>query len=195
MAPSKVLPFQTGDIAATKGTGIGAWLSRKITAPVTDRSHHMLIGEWVKSQNDWRVYESIPSKGVSTCYLFESYSGVDIEVYRLNHPDAAKIGQKVVDTVPLYGRSPYDFFLPVKLVGGALKVWVCQMAHGHSPGRLRAEQLPWARDSRFICTELACRPWADLGYEIVPEGVVPIPSSIKQALVYGTLSLVWKGML
>ena len=124
--PIEGLPLQPGDIAATRGTGPLGWLSKNLLDPETDRYHHMIIGGWVRSQQDWVVYESI-GKGVAIGYLGALYTGQELEVYRLSTRNAQEIGEDVVDILPYYGRAHYDYLLPMKLAVGALECFVKQI--------------------------------------------------------------------
>jgi len=52
------------------------------------------------------------------------------------------------------------------------------------------EEIRYARDSRFICTELANEVWRLAGYPPIPRGVIPIPAAFARAFEQGKLKLV-----
>ena len=190
----ETLPLEPGDIAAVKDTGFWTGVQRRLMVPDTDRYHHLLIGGWVDGQQDWVVYESV-NNGVNIGYFKKLYSGEDIEIYRLNRPDARDIGEKAIELVPLYGRTEYDGLLRFKLIGAAVKCFLKQLIFERKLRRICPEELDYVRDKEFICTELAVEPFARLGIQVVPSGIVPLPASIRKACDDGVLTLVWKGEL
>ena len=187
------MELQPGDIIGVKGSKYNPiyWISEHCTYPHSKYYHFLMIGELRGSNRT--IYESI-GKGVAIGFL-DFYKGEDMIVYRIFAEDSASIGKQVVNRIPQYGRASYDFLLPVKLIAGALKVWSCQLLHLHLPTALRPASLAYAKNSRYICTELAVQPFADIGHPIVPPGVVPIPASIKEAQLRGRIVIVWEGTL
>ena len=188
--------LQPGDIVGVKNSRWNpiAWISEYCTYPHSPYYHFLMVGYW--RGNNWTIYESI-GKGVAIGFL-DFYKGKEVIVYRIfatEEFDAEWIGRQVTDRMPRYGRGSYDYLLPVKLIAGALKVWSCQLLHLHLPTALRPASLPYTKDSRYICTELAVQPFADIGHAIVPPGVVPIPASIKEAQLRGRVTIVWEGQL
>lgn len=167
-----------GDIGAVKGRGVAAWLSRKLFLPHTDRFHFFVIAEYVGLKKDWIIYESIASKGLSAGWL-SWYSFDEVEIYRV--PDQS-CGKLATLELILHGRALYDYFLPIKLFLGALRL----VLTGRFPP-WRPEQLPYGRDSRFLCTEAAAEAWRAVGYPIIPEGVCPLPAGFEQAIQEGKL--------
>jgi len=185
--------LQSGDIVGVRGSRWNPirWISEHLTYPHSAYYHFLIIG--YMRGNNLTIYESI-GKGVAIGFL-DFYWGKDVVVYRIFAEDSASIGKQVINKIPGYGRASYDYLLPVKLIAGALKVWGCQILHLHLPTALRPASLPYARDGRYICTELATQPFADIGHPIVPPGVVPIPATIKEAEMRGRIVKVWEGKL
>jgi hypothetical protein len=177
-----------GDIVAVKGKGVVGWLSRNAFLPHTDRFHFLLIAEYIECEDDYVILESIARKGIAIGRL-SWYLGKDVEVYRVP-ADSQYPGRLAVTMLTRYGRCGYDYLLPAKLMLGAMRLLVS--------GKLppwRPEQLPYGRDSRYLCTEAANEAWRLAGYVIIPEGVCPLPAGFISALCQGRLIRIYKGML
>lgn len=170
------MEFYPGDIGASKGKGIAAWLSKNLFWPQTDRFHYFLIGQYVPWDNDYLILESITSKGVTVGRL-SWYPLEELEVYRIKDPDWQELGRRVIIEATKFGRFYYDYSLPFKLFAGAIRLIVT----GHLPP-WGAEALPYGKNSYFLCTELVNEAWGGVGRPIVPKGVAPLPSAFQRAV-------------
>lgn len=168
--------FVAGDIGATKGKGIAGWLSKNLFIPHSDRFHFFLIAEPVDGEDDYIILESITSKGITVGRL-SWYPLDELHVYRVKDPHWQALGRLAVLELTKYGRAGYDYLLPVKLLLGVLQL----ILKGKLPP-WRPEQLPYGRNSRFLCTEAANESWRAVGYPIIPEGVCPLPAGFELAL-------------
>lgn len=178
-----MIELQPGDIFATKGEGIIGWLSRRLMAPETDRSHYGLV--WLKRDNDHLILESI-SKGIAVGRL-SFYEGEDIKFYRVNCPKNLRAAAPVELTK--WGRSRYDYLLVAKLVVQGLWLVLKHLITEGKIRKIRAEELSpiYTWDSRLICTEAAWCGYNAVGVNIIPYGVPPMPSSFREAELQGRI--------
>ncbi len=172
--------LKSGDIFATKGTGLIGWLHKKLFAPSTSRFHFGLL--WHKVNNDWIILESI-NKGIAVGRL-SFYMGKNIRFYRANCPYGTR--RKTGIALTKYGRSRYDYWLIVKIVVGCGVALVRNLLKGKIR-KLKAEDLPYASDSSLICTEAVDIAYLAVGYPITNPSNVPLPSAFEQARLDGRI--------
>jgi hypothetical protein len=69
------------------------------------------------------------------------------------------------------------------LIRSGIPYWLKKVIKERSLCKIEAKKIDkhYERDTRFLCTELVIKSYADLGIDIVPKGVVPIPSSLQEA--------------
>lgn len=69
------------------------------------------------------------------------------------------------------------------LIRSGIPYWLKKVIKERSLCKIEAKKIDdkYAQDGKFICTELVIKSYADLGIDIVPKGVVPIPSSLQEA--------------
>jgi len=170
-----VIELQTGDIFATRGSGLLGWLSRSLMEPVTGRYHFGIILQ--KWRDDYLILESI-SKGLSVGRL-SFYEGADIKFYRVSCPQGLR--KAAPFELTRWGRSLYDYLLIAKLVvqGLWLLLW-----HGR---RIRPEELTWSQDNALLCSEAVDIAYDAVGVNIIPLHVCPTPSAFKQAELDGRI--------
>lgn len=173
--------FQLGDIGATKGKGVAAWLCRKLFIPRTDRYHYFLIGEYLPKDKDYIILESITSKGVTIGRL-SWYRPGQYDVYRLGDPASQYLGRRAMIEATKFGRAHYDYFIPIKLLLGVMRL----MLSFRFPPWL-AQEIPYARDNRLLCTELVNEAYMAVGCPLVPRKVCPLPSAMQEAVGKGKL--------
>jgi len=173
--------FESGDIFATRGTGIIGWLSRNLFSPRTDRFHFGLL--WHKVNNDWIILESI-GRGISVGRL-SFYKGKDIKYYRANCPYGMR--RKICSALTKLGRSNYDYGLIVKIVLGSIWAFLKILFTEHKFRKLSVEDLPYALNNAFICTELADVGHLAVGYPITNPENVPLPCAFEQARLEGRI--------
>lgn len=173
--------LESGDIFAVVNKGVFGWFAKRLMAPPTDRFHYGLV--WDKIDGDYLILESI-NKGISVGWL-SFYKGEDIKFYRANHP--AHIRHAVPEAVTRYGRSEYDYILILRIVVQGLWLFIKQLFTEGRFRRVRAEQFSWCKDNRFICTEVPDAGYDLVGYPILPDFMVPLPSAYKWAELVGTI--------
>ena len=184
-----MLDLLTGDIVAVKGRGILAWFSRNVFIPNTDRFHFFLVDRYIGEENDYCILESISSKGVTVGRL-SWYKLEDLEIYRLNDPDAETIGRKAVDALTMYGRARYDYLLLIRLCLSALRLIITLK---FPPWKI--SQLPYVRNSSFLCVEAIDEAFRAANITLFPDNTFPGPAAFKQVLEEGKLLMVNKGTL
>lgn len=179
--------LREGDIFATRGRGVLAWLSRHLIAPSTPLYHFGLVGAFIGDERgglgDYCVLDTI---GLLFYHLFYHYidQGIDVWVFRPIGTDYIQ-GKRAVTELSRLGRAPYDWLLPLKVACWALGHWM------HTPiwrwGRLDVRRIPYERDMRFLCTEAVVEGYLRAGLRLVPKGVIPLPASLQIAIDSGFL--------
>lgn len=174
--------MKDGDIVGLSPKGFEKLLVGLI-APKVNVYHHVILGSFVEDEEDWVIYESMPT-GVKVGRL-SWYKDQKIKVYRYDE----KIGKKAVNRATLFGRRGYDFILPAKLLMIGIWYW---LRNGFR--LVPYDLLKDMPNSAMLCTELvveAYRPFV----KIVPDGIAATPSAIEQARIDGILSLVFDNTL
>ncbi|MFC1926421.1 hypothetical protein ACFLWV_01580 [Chloroflexota bacterium] len=182
-----MLGLQAGDIVAVKGKGILAWFSRNAFIPHTDRFHFFLVDRYIEEENDYCILESIRGKGVTVGRL-SWYKLEDLEIYRLNAPDAEIIGRKAVSALTIYGRARYDYILLVRLFISALRLILSLKL---PPWKI--SQLPYVRNNRLLCVEAIDEAYRAVKKNLFPSNNFPGPAAFKQVLAEGKLVMVYQG--
>jgi len=184
------MEFQAGDIGSTKGKGLLGQLNQTAFVPQTDRFHFFII--WKRLwDGDYLILESV-KKGLAIGRL-SWYKGKDIEIYRVNCPIGLR--RKAPFGLIDWGRSRYDYWLFVKIPIGAIAALAKILYNEHKVRKLKAEDLPYGTNSALICTEAVDVAYDSVGVNLIPEGVPPLPSAFKQALLDGRMELIYKGEL
>ena len=173
--------LEPGDIFATKGKGITGWASRNLLSPQTDRFHFGIL--WKYFGDDFLILESI-SKGLAVGKL-SWYQGADVEFYRVNCPEELRFAAP--DSLIDWGRAKYDYWLIGKILFGAVAALARILWKEHRLRRVRAEELPYGVNSALICTEAVDVAYDSVGVNIIPAGVIPIPSAFRAAELEGRL--------
>lgn len=175
------MDLQPGDIFATRGTGIIKWALKHLISPGTDRFHYGLI--WRKYANDYIILESIFPKGI-TVGLLSWHKDEDLKFYRVSCPEGLR--RRAPMALIKHGKVLYDVFLIPKLVLGyiiaRLRLWWMWEFRPIWP-----EDIPYVRDSLFVCTEAVQIAYLGVGFRIIPKGVVPIPNSFLIAELRGRM--------
>lgn len=184
--------YQHGDIFGVPNRHILGKLNKAIFWPHTDLYHFGIIADYIQEENDYVILESI-NKGIAVGRL-SWYNGTGFRVFRINGPEAQALGQRACQALTQYGRARYDFALFAKILFGCFEVWGRHLANvitGKSKigGRqlyrwweILQEELPYARNSRFICTEAANEAWRIVGSPIIPDGIIKLPAGFIRAL-------------
>ena len=176
-----------GDIVGVYPTSImskiGARLEYALISPPTYLFHFLVIARkcQYEDKEDYEIYESI-GKGVAVGRL-SMYEDMPYVVFRLNDPVAHIMGKgkEAVELASMFGRHYYDYFLYAKILAGGIKCWIKQILFERRLRRIHFHELPYARNSFFICTELANETWRAVNRPLAPIGTIPIPASFVQA--------------
>lgn len=185
---SEIYPrLYRADIGATRGKGPLLWFSKNLIEPKTDRVHFFLISDYLSWDNDYVILESI-GKGIAIGRL-SFYKPEDVEIYRVNIGRDPRLNalhkqlrRMAVAELTKVGRARYDYILIAQIALGALTL----LFKGKLPP-WRAEDFPYGRNKDYICTEAVVAAWRGVGKDLVPRGVVPLPSALKQALIDGKM--------
>lgn len=176
-----LIKLQSGDIGATRGRGPLGFLHRKLFAPATDRFHYLLIWKPYRG-GDWIILESI-SKGLSVG-LLSWYKG-DIKYYRIDCP--VEIRKRAPLELVKWGRSKYDYFLVGKIIAGYFLVLLRVLITEGRLRRIKAEELPYAKNSSLICSEAVQIGYLAAGFPIINPEIVPLPSAFREAELNGII--------
>lgn len=169
------MKLEPGDIFATKGKGITGWAVRNLITPPTDRFHFGVV--WRQMGNDYITLESV-SKGIAVG-LLSWYDPADLELYRV---DCFKYLRTFApDHLVIWGRSRYDYLLILKIAFGGLLAFLKVLIKEKRVRRLRAEDFHYGENSSLICTEAVDIAYDAVGVNLIPEGVIPLPSAFRQA--------------
>ena len=182
--------YQLADIARVHPkdwSRIEAKASELVFTPHVKWLHHFLIGQYLADENDYVIYESIPSHGVAIGRL-SWYDGYEYSVLRLNRPDSAQIGAKVIEDVSLFGRRPYGYGSMFGLIRGLISVEYDSWKVTH---RLKAitsfEMQPYMSNTGLLCTQLVVDAYLKAKVAILPLGAAALPCAFEGAIEDGTL--------
>ncbi len=176
------MDLQPGDIFALRGKGLAGWAARNLIFPGTDRFHFGIV--WRKHGNDYIILESIFPKGVSVG-LLSQYNTNELEFYRVNCSE--ELRRRAPLGLIRHGRSLYDVFLILKLVTGFVVAQLRLWGMGKFR-KVQPEDIPYVRDSSFVCTEAVQAAYLSVGVSIVPKGIVPMPNSYMKAVMRKKMS-------
>lgn len=179
----KAVKFKLGDIV---GIAPEWWqvVFLALVKPYIYAFHFLLIGPYIKYEEDWVIYESIGS-GVRVGRL-SWYRGKQATVFR---PTKSKVGKVAVNWATIYGRCGYDYLLLLKLFWFGIKYL---FTHGFKP--IPYDKIPDFPDRTLICVELVTKAY-ERCWPLVPEGVAATPAAIKAAELNGKLHLVYEGTI
>ena len=182
--------FFPGYVVGVAGRWPLGWLAEHLFSPRTNLYHFFIIADYIPEVDDYTILESI-SKGVTVGRL-SWYAKKDYDVFAVVHPHSLSLGIRVCRLASNFGRHHYDYLLVAKLLAGVVYCFGKQLLCEHTIRRIKPHELPYAKNSAFICTELANAVWRQVGFPLVPYGVVPLPASIDQAVVEGRLILIYR---
>ena len=171
--------YVPGDFVGVEGGGILTALSAGAITPRTKLFHFLLIGDYIPEDDDYVILESI-GKGVAVGRL-SWYADRKYQVFRVNHPDYARLGKRAAALASKFGRHDYDYFLFARFLGDfvrfeAEELWTFRRFARMFPGDFRRVQ-----DSDFICTELVVATWALVGVDVIHPEDAPVPAAFVLA--------------
>jgi len=193
----EILPiYQHGDIGGVPSYSTLGKLNKAVFWPSTDLYHFFIIADYIPDEDDYVILEST-GKGISVGRL-SWYNGKEYRVFRINDPEAKLLGWKACQRLTQHGQAKYDYGLYIKILAGCLKVWagklwtrlggfVTRSQELSFTWMIAPAELPYARDSRFICTEAANEAWRLVGRPPIPDGVIKLPAGFIQALYHHKL--------
>lgn len=184
--------YQHGDIGAVDSNSLLAKAQRAIFLPKARAIHHFLIADYIPEEDDYVILESI-AKGIAVGRL-SMYQPETYRVYRPVLPDSRILGIRACRELTRYGRARYDYGIYFKMAIDLLFCFARQLVLERKMHKIRAKDLLYGRDSRFICTEAVNEAWRAVGYPIIPKGVIPIPPAFIEAHVLGKIEEVTEGI-
>jgi len=174
--------IESGDIFATPNNSLIGKLARKLIRPYNDRFHYGLV--WENLGDGYLILESV-GKGIAVGRL-SFYDGQDVKFYRVDCPSELRYSAPYALTK--HGRSKYDYLLILRIIVQGLWTVFKNLLKGEGIHPIRAEDLSWARDNSFVCTEAVDEAYKMVGVSIIPYGVCPIPAAFRQAELEGRIS-------
>ena len=185
LEPSKPI-YQHGDIGGVPSYSLLGKLNKAIFWPHTQLYHFFVIADYIPEENDYVILEST-GKGISVGRL-SWYNGKEYRIFRPSGDEVAKLGVRACRALTQFGQAKYDYRLYVKMIFGCMAVWLEHIWYKMTVKDygfywdIRPAELPYARDSKFICTEAANEAWRLVGHPIIPNGVIKLPSGFIEAL-------------
>jgi hypothetical protein len=180
--------YDLGDIVEVADKNLEAKANQFVFTPHTPYLHHFLIGNYIAEENDYVIYESIPSHGVAIGRL-SFYDGKNYRVLRLNRWDSKIVGGAVINDVSLFGREGYDYIGMINLVGQVIRI---ESMYWRTYRKFKAVS---SRDviingNGLWCTELVVQAYLKAGVSILPPGCAALPSAFQESVDNETLVVV-----
>lgn len=181
--------YYPGDGVGVQGGPPLGTISEKAIVPHTDLYHFFVIGDYIESEDDYVILESI-GKGTAVGRL-SWYAGKRYTVFRMNDPDFVRLGKLATELASRYGRRHYDYGLYMKLFTWAAGYWAKEILTGHIPPRpVTTDMIPYKTDRDFICIELYFEVWKLVGRRIRLHGCAPVPAEVINAVNRGVLAVI-----
>ena len=194
--------YRHGDIAGVPHRGMLGRLMKRVFTPHTNMVHWVLICDYIESEEDYVILESI-GKGVAVGRL-SWYKD-----YRVFRPTAKStcirlrpvaestcirrdscreyLGIWACQELTKYGRAKYDWGFVLSLPFACVCCWLQQLLTTGRTWPIKAADLPYSLDDRLCCTEAAVLAWRLVGVYLVPVSTMPIPSALLEAVEKGIL--------
>ena len=181
MIVKNYIPADIGFTVA--GRNVQSIMNRVFT-PQTDLFHAFVIREYLPDEDDYEILESRAGFGFRITRLskYDMYM-----MFRVADPEIASQGYEAVRLVTQIGESRYDLPLVINIFGQVLSITTSSLIHGHWPHKINAHQLRYTPDDRYLCTETASETWKAVNHDIIPHGVIPLPSAYQEAINNGKL--------
>ena len=172
--------IRPGDIGAVVETGLVGRLSARFILPSTDFFHFFLVADYIPLENDYVIYESIPSHGVSVGRL-SWYLPFTVAIFRPNTDEVLsrtilkpeELGRRAVWQATKFGRCKYDYRLCAIIM--LRTFWGCFRNLSRGKGfYIDFTEIPFSKDKRLLCTEMVDEaynelfPVFDRRYELLP---------------------------
>ena len=181
--------YHPGDIVGLEPNGwskIQAKASQVVFTPHTPLLHFFFIGKYISKENDYVIYESIPSHGVAIGRL-SFYDGQKYSVFRINHPDP-DLGQCIIDEVSRFGREHYGYPSILRmLLGIAFIEWRQWKLFRRLRAITARDMYIYMSDKGKLCTQLVHDVPLKLGVDILPSGDAALPCAFIESIECGKL--------
>lgn len=179
--------IRIGDIAGVVSTSLQGRLQTKLMLPSSKWMHFFPIGEYIPLEDDFVIYESIPSHGVATGRL-SWYFKDKVAIFRPN-TDISDVGQKAIWQTTKFGRSGYDFRAIIYVI--EVTLYRCFENFINSRGfHVRYTNFKAQPDNKSVlCTELVKEAYEGL-YPIFDDKYLPLPCNFIQSVFEGRIKTV-----
>lgn len=162
--------YENGDIVGVWGSGITGWANTKFIVPTTKMFHFLLIGDYLRQEDDYVTLESV-NKGVTVGRL-SWYKKRNYNVFRLNDDNWKNLGYLAFNRASKFGRHRYDWFQAFRFAWAFIR-------HGFRP--LYVDEIPYRRDNKFLCTELVFEAYRLAGVILRHPNHAPLPAEVVLA--------------
>lgn len=192
--------LKPADIVGVKRKGFIGRLMKWAIYPPTQLFHFFIIGDYLPWDDDYVILESI-GKGIAVGRL-SFYDPADLTIFRRVLPEGwipydDGTSQEVVVThqfvrkkaaaeLTRVGRARYDWLLILQTALYALSMILMGKLPPWYP-----ELFPYGRNKAYICTEAVVAAWRAVGFPVVPENLIPVPSAIIMAVQDGRLEQIY----
>ncbi len=170
--------YKSGDIVGVKG-GFLAVLASHIFAPATQLYHFLVIRSRLEEEDDYEIIEM--TQHTCTIGRLSWYDNKSYIVFELADPRALELGKKAAKYASKFGRRKYDYGVFFKLPLDLLWCWMKQLATEHHIRRIQSDELKFAANSAFVCTELARAIWLEVGIDPLLAEDVALPAAFVKA--------------
>lgn len=171
--------YMPGNIVGVKGGGFLSVLAYHIFEPATQLFHFLIIRSRLEEEDDYEIIEM--TQHTCTIGRLSWYDDKSYIVFELADSRALELGKKAAKYASKFGRRKYDYGIFMKLPLDLLWCWVKQLRYEHKLRRIHPDELKFAADSAFICTELARAIWLEAGMDPLLAEDVALPAAFVKA--------------
>jgi hypothetical protein len=176
--------YWPGDFVGLRPSGwsrIVAWLMSKVFTPATELEHWIFIMAYIPEEGDYSIVESIPDGGVRIGRL-SWYDGCLYHVYRVNRPDAADIGIRIIQEVSLFGRREYGYLSILDMLAGIVNIERAEWRQYRRFRRVNMRDMAgYMSKTGEICTQLVHDVPLRFGIDILPPMEAALPPAFMDA--------------
>ena len=177
--------YAPGDIVGYKPTGwssIEGRLNQITFTPHIALLHWFIIGNYIPDENDYVIYESIPSHGVALGRL-SWYDKKYYRVFRPNVPMSRVLSERVINDISLFGRQHYGYTSIITMVLAILRAEISTYRASHKLKSIKPSEIkPFMSQHGLLCTQLVARAYHNAGYDVVDDKDAALPAAFINSL-------------
>ena len=187
--------LKPGDIGVVYEKGLATKLSSTLITPRTSFFHFFLVCEYIPTEMDYVIYESIPSRGVSIGRL-SWYFDRKVDIYRPD-PELVEfeteyqseyLGQLAVWEATKRGRIGYDYSICVKLFFLVFYNCFKNLIKFHR-FNCSYTDIKMSRNRRLLCTEMVDEAYCEL-FPVFDRYYELLPANFMQTIISGRVRYV-----